>query len=305
MATAAITIDVHYLGREGIISSFLVPAGDGGFVLLDPGPASTLEALERGIAEAGFQLENLRALLLTHIHLDHAAGAGTLARRTGCEVWVHPAGAAHLRDPGDRLLPSALRIYGSRLEPLFGKMEAVPGAQLREVEHGQTVRFGDGEAVGWHTPGHARHHVAWQVGDEVATGDLAGVRLQGSAHVLPPMPPPDIDVEAWRASLGLVRGLLPRRVLLTHFGGFNDPAWQLDQLEARLQSWTVIAGEVVRGGGDASALGNRLKELDDRDMVEAGVPPESRILYGKLCPMVENAAGLFRYVKKGLDERVG
>jgi glyoxylase-like metal-dependent hydrolase (beta-lactamase superfamily II) len=295
METTALTVDLHYLGREGIISVFLVPTGDGGYLLLDSGPASTVAALERGVVAAGFELSDLRAVLLTHIHLDHAAAAGTLSRRTVCEVWVHPDGLAHLCDPGARLLPSALRLYGSRLEPLFGTMEAVPEERLRTVEHGQPVRLGDRLAVGWHTPGHARHHVVWQLDDEIAMGDLGGIRLQGSDHVLPPTPPPDIDIEAWRASLALVRTLAPRRLLLAHFGGFEDPSWQLDRLEQRLGAWATIAEEVVRGGGDEVALGQRLQEIDDRDMREAGVPPDLQVLYRRLCPPVENASGLFRY----------
>lgn len=293
-----ITIDLHYLGRAGIISVFAVPTGDGGFVLLDSGPASTLPALEQGVAAAGLSLGNLRAVLLTHVHLDHAAAAGTLSRRTGCEVWAHPAGLAHLRDPGDRLLPSALRLYGSRLEVLFGTMEAVAAERLQAVEHGVPLRFGPLEVVGWHTPGHARHHVAWQVGDEVATGDVAGVRMAGSTHVLPPMPPPDIDLEAWRASLELLRGLAPRRLLLTHFGGFDDAGRHLDELENRLRRWAAVAEEVVRDGGDVASLGVRLAALDDQEMAAAGVAAAQRTLYFKLCPMVENSAGLHRWITR-------
>jgi glyoxylase-like metal-dependent hydrolase (beta-lactamase superfamily II) len=293
-----ITVDLNYLGRAGIISVFAVPTGDGGFVLLDSGPASTLAALELGVESAGLSVGGLRAVLLTHVHLDHAAAAGTLSRRTGCEVWAHPDGLAHLRDPGERLLPSALRLYGSRLEALFGTMEAVPADRLRPVEHGATLRFGELEVAGWHTPGHARHHVVWQLGDEVATGDVAGVRMAGATHVLPPMPPPDIDLTAWRASLELLRGLAPRRLLLTHFGGFDDPGRHLGELEGRLQRWAAIAEEVVRGGGDAAVLGVRLAALDDQEMAAAGVPEAQRARYARLCPMVENSTGLFRYLKK-------
>ena len=293
-----ITVDLNYLGRAGIISVFAAPTGDGGFVLLDSGPASTLPALEQGVEAAGLSMGGLRAVLLTHVHLDHAAAAGSLSRRTGCEVWAHPDGLAHLRDPGDRLLPSALRLYGSRLEVLFGTMEAVPADRLRPVEHGAALRFGELEVAGWHTPGHARHHVAWQLGDDVATGDVAGVRMAGATHVLPPMPPPDIDLEAWRGSLALLRGHAPRRLLLTHFGGFDDPGRHLDELEARLQRWAAIAEEVVRGGGDVAALGVRLAALDDQEMAAAGVAEAQRALYSRLCPMVENSAGLYRYLTK-------
>lgn len=298
MERRSITLDLHYLGREGIISAFAAPTGGGGFVLLDTGPASTLAALEQGLAAAGLALDGLRAVLLTHIHLDHAAAAGTLARRTGCEVWAHPAGIDHLADPGAKLLPSALRLYGERLEKLFGTMEPVPRELLRPVAHGAPVRIGERTAVGWQTPGHARHHVAWQLDDEVATGDVAGVRLGGSPHVLPPMPPPDIDVEAWLASLELVRGLEPRRLLLTHFGGFDDPDRHLAELAGRLQRWATEAMDVVRADGDASGLAVRLDDLDEHEMELAGVSAESRVLYRRLCPMEENAAGLFRYAVK-------
>ena len=296
----ALTIDLQYLGRPGIISVFLAPTHDGGFLLVDSGPSSTLAALEGAVAAAGFALPDLRAVLLTHIHLDHAAAAGTLARRTRCEVWVHPAGVEHLRDPSARLLPSALRLYGSRLERLFGVMEAVPADRLRAVEDGAALRLGGRVAVGWHTPGHARHHVAWQLGEDLATGDVAGVRMRDSRHVLPPMPPPDIDVEAWRASLARLRELSPRRLLLTHFGAFDDPQWHLDRLEARLVEWAEVAREVVGGGGGAPALGARLAELDDGDMDRAGVSPEQQRLYRMLCPTVENASGLVHYWRKKL-----
>ena len=293
-----ITVDLDYLGRPGIISAYAAPTGDGGFVLLDSGPASTLPALERGVEAAGFALGGLRAVLLTHIHLDHAAAAGTLSRRTGCEVWAHPDGITHLKDPGARLLPSALRLYGSRLEALFGIMEGVPADRVHAVEHGAPLRFGELEAVGWHTPGHARHHVAWQVADEIATGDVAGIRMAGSSHVRPPMPPPDIDLAAWRASLELLRGLEPRRLLLTHFGGFDDVGRHLAELEQRLQRWAAIAEGVVRDGGDAVALGGRLATLDEQEMAAAGVSEAQRAMYGRLGPMVENSTGLYRYVKR-------
>jgi glyoxylase-like metal-dependent hydrolase (beta-lactamase superfamily II) len=292
------TLDLSYLGRAGIISVHAAPTGDGSFVLLDSGPASTLGTLERVVEAAGLAIGDLRAVLLTHVHLDHAAAAGTLSRRTGCEVWAHPDGITHLRDPGARLLPSALRLYGSRLEGLFGTMESVPDDRLRAVEHGAPVRFGDLQVVGWHTPGHARHHVAWQLDDEIATGDVAGVRMAGCSHVLPPMPPPDIDLAAWRSSHELLRGLTPRRLLLTHFGGFDDADRHLDELERRLRRWAAIADEVVLSGGDVAELGVRLATLDDQEMTEAEVPEPQRSLYRRLCPMVENSAGLFRYVKR-------
>jgi glyoxylase-like metal-dependent hydrolase (beta-lactamase superfamily II) len=291
------TLDLELFGATEIIAAFLVPI-DGGFVLFETGPASAAGALERRVNAAGFGLDELRAVFATHVHLDHSGGAGVLARKTGCTVFSHPLGAPHLVNPGDKLLPSAERIYKDMMVPLWGVTEGVPGAQLRAVEDGETVTVGGLEVVAHHTPGHAVHHVAWQIGDAVATGDVAGVRFPGATHVLPPMPPPDIDVEDWCASLALLRRLEPSRLLLTHYGVFDDPARHLDELEERLLSWTETARRVVAAGGDRAALGAVLLEADEREMEASGVPPEAAARYRKLCPVKESSAGLFRYCSK-------
>ena len=293
-----ITIDLGFQGFTEVIAAFIAPTGDGRFVLFESGPASTLDAVERAVGEIGFGLDELAAVFATHVHLDHSGGAGVLARRTGCDVYAHPAGVAHLIDPGAKLLPSAERLYGDMLEPLWGRTEGVPSRQLKAVEHGAEVTVGDLEVRAWHTPGHAVHHIAWQVGGDVVTGDVGGVRFPGAEHVLPPMPPPDIDVEAWRASLDLLRGLDPARLLLTHYGAFDDPGRHLDELDARLLCWKGIAEEVVAGGGDRDRLGERLLELDEAEIAAEGLSDDTIARYRKLCPMVENSAGLYRYVVK-------
>jgi glyoxylase-like metal-dependent hydrolase (beta-lactamase superfamily II) len=213
-------------------------------------------------------------------------------------VYCHPSGAAHLRDPAAKLLPSAERLYGDMMEPLWGTTAGVPGDRLRTVEDGESVAIDETEVVGWHTPGHAVHHVAWQIGDAVATGDVAGVRFPGATHVLPPMPPPDIDVELWRDSLAVLRRLTPRRLLLTHFGAFDDPVRHLDELEERLLRWTESARRVVSNGGDTEVLGVELERMDDEEMEHSSVPPDAKTRYRQLCPMKENSAGLFRYCSR-------
>ncbi len=295
--TDVLTLDVHYQGRPQVVACYLVPTGDGGFALIECGPASSLPALEGGVAEAGYALRDLRALLLTHIHLDHAGAAGGLARRSGCRVWVHPVGLPHLADPQAKLLPSARRLYGESMEALWGVMEAVPASQLEAVQHGQRVPVGDLEAVAWHTPGHARHHVCWQVGDAVATGDVAGVRFPGSSHVLPPTPPPDIDLGAWRSSLELLRGLEARRLLLAHFGAIGDVARHLDELQGRLGRWQELARTVAERGGGSDELERELTTLDDAELSLAGVPAEARREYRRLCSMADAAAGMLRAVR--------
>lgn len=288
------TLDLEFYGATGLIATFLAPVNDG-FVLFDPGPASVVDTIERRVLEAGFELADLRAVFATHVHLDHAGGAGVLAQRTGCTVCCHPVGAPHLADPAAKLLPSAERLYGDMMEPLWGSTAGVPEDQLKSVDDGERVKIEGVEVVGWHTPGHANHHVAWQIGDAVATGDVAGVRFPGATHVLPPMPPPDIDVEKWRQSLAVLRRLEPDRLLLTHFGAFDDPMRHIDELEDRLLRWTEVAQRVVSNGGDHKALGAELEQIDDVEMEASSVPAEAVMRYRRLCPMEENSAGLFRY----------
>ena len=296
------TFDLDFLGTTDLIAAFLVPA-DRGFVLFESGPASSVGAVERGVENAGYVIEDLLAVFVTHVHLDHSGGAGVLSQRTGCPVFCHPSGAEHLADPEKKLLPSAERLYGDMMEPLWGTTVSVPSAQLKAVDHGETVNIGDLEVRAWHTPGHAIHHVAWQIGDAVVTGDVGGVRFPGATHVLPPMPPPDIDVEEWKRSLNLLRGLEPRRLFLTHFGGFGDPARHLDELEDRLDRWTEVARMTVAEGGDPAALADKLVTLDDQEMSAAGLSAEVKDLYRKMCPMEGNSAGLHRFATKEQERK--
>lgn len=288
------TLDLEFMGATGIIGCFLVPCPEGGFVLLECGPASTVTTLERAVAERGCDLDGLRAVCVTHVHLDHAGGAGTLARRTGARVLVHPQGLPHLAAPGDKLLPSAERLYGEMMEPLWGRTEPVPANQLEAVGDGKSVAIAGLALTAWHTPGHAVHHVAWQVAGAIATGDVAGVRFAPSTHVLPPTPPPDIDLPAWHASLDLVRRLAPERLLLTHFGAFDDCRRHLDELDARLDRWLDVARRTVAAGGDRATLAASLLALNEEELTAAAAPLDAVERYRRLCPMDGNAAGLFR-----------
>ena len=292
------TIDLGFQGFSSVIAAFVVPTSDGRFALFESGPASSVEAVEKAVTDLGFVVEDLAGIFATHVHLDHSGGAGVLARRTGCTVYAHPAGVAHLIDPDAKLLPSAERLYGDMLEPLWGRTEGVPSRQLKTVGHGERIRIGELEVAAWHTPGHAVHHIAWQVGGDVVTGDVGGIRFPGADHVVPPMPPPDIDVEAWRESLNLLRGLAPERLLLTHFGAFDDPIRLLDELEERLLRWTAIAETIVASGGSRQDLAGSLGILEGEEIAAESLPEETLERYRRLCPMAENSAGLYRYATK-------
>jgi glyoxylase-like metal-dependent hydrolase (beta-lactamase superfamily II) len=198
-------------------------------------------------------------------------------------------------DPEAKLIPSARRLYGWKLPFIWGRMEPVPRDLVTASTHAQTVRVGALEMTGWHTPGHARHHVAWQIGDTVVTGDVAGVRFPGTRYVAPPMPPPDIDVEEWRASLRLLRELEPRQLLLTHYGPVDDVWDHLEQLDDRIVRWSELACEEVDAGADVATVSRRLTALDDQDVAEAAVP-SALVERGRgICSIGDSAAGLFRY----------
>lgn len=225
-------IDVEHLGRPHVIGCWQI-----GDALVDPGPESSLETL---LAALGG--ERPRALLLTHIHLDHAAATSALVRHwPDLEVYVHERGAPHLVDPS-RLLASAERLYGEAMERLWGEIVPVPEANVTALVGGESVL---GTRVAY-TPGHASHHVCY-LHEESGTafvGDVAAVRLPGVALTVPPTPPPDIDVETWEESIATVEGWRPKRLALTHFGAIEDPAPHLAEARERIREEAQLAREL-------------------------------------------------------------
>jgi glyoxylase-like metal-dependent hydrolase (beta-lactamase superfamily II) len=225
-------IDVMHLGRPHVIGCWQV-----GEALVDPGPESSLETLLEALGE-----ERPRALLLTHIHLDHAAATGALVRRwPDLEVYVHERGAPHLVDPS-RLLASAERLYGDQMERLWGEIVPVPEANVTALAGGEAVL---GMRVAY-TPGHASHHVCY-LHEESGTafvGDVAAVRIPDVGLVVPPTPPPDIDIEAWTDSIETVESWRPERLALTHFGAIDDPLPHLAVVKDRLREEANLAHEL-------------------------------------------------------------
>jgi glyoxylase-like metal-dependent hydrolase (beta-lactamase superfamily II) len=235
------SIDVLQRGQERVISAW-----DLGGAVVDPGPERRVETLLEGLGEEP------RALLLTHIHLDHAGAAGALVERfPGLEVWVHARGAPHLADPS-RLLASAERIYGDEMEELWGRVLPVPERNLRVVEGGERIAVAGRELDVEYTPGHASHHVVYfDRSDGTAfVGDVAGVRIPPADFVRAPTPPPDIDVEEWHRSIDLVESRRPARLALTHFGMVDDPAPHLAQMRASLDLQAALAHEMLERHGD-------------------------------------------------------
>jgi glyoxylase-like metal-dependent hydrolase (beta-lactamase superfamily II) len=225
-------IDVMHLGRPNVIGCWEV---DG--ALVDPGPQSSMETLLAAIGE-----ERPRAILLTHIHLDHAAAIGALVRRwPELEVFVHERGAPHLIDPS-KLLASAERLYGDEMERLWGEIVPVPETNVRPLAGGEDVL---GMRVAY-TPGHASHHVCYfhEESGTAFVGDVAAVRIPGVDLVVPPTPPPDIDVETWLDSIAVVESWRPERLALTHFGQIDEPIEHLEIARRRLREEADLARQL-------------------------------------------------------------
>src|SRR3954454_8812879 len=229
-------IDLHHLGRERIIASYLLDTDDGP-ALFDCGPSTTIDALKAGLADRGLALTDVRHLLLSHIHLDHAGAAGALVRQhPALQVHVSAVGAPHLVDPS-RLEASARRLYGDAFDELWGELSPVPEANVQVV--GDRVLGLDC----FPSPGHASHHVCFLAADgTVYAGDAAGVRIQPHRAVLPPTPPPEFDLDAWLQTLEEIERRSPERLALVHFGLADDVSRHLTELRTRLVEWTALDG---------------------------------------------------------------
>jgi glyoxylase-like metal-dependent hydrolase (beta-lactamase superfamily II) len=267
-------IDLLHLGRAKVIGAWRV-----GDVIVDPGPSSCMQQLLPVI-----ERHPPRVLALTHIHLDHAGATGSLLERfPDAEVWVHERGARHLADPS-KLLASATRLYGTRMERLWGEVLPVPAERIRVLHGGETL----GAFRVAYTPGHAAHHVSYlhEPSGRAFTGDLAGVRIEGGC-VLAPTPPPDIDLQAWRASLELIEAWQPRSLAVTHFGAYEDVERQLGALREQLDQAQALARELDEAGF-ASAI---------RAMVAGSSTPQTAAVYEQAMPPEQCFAGLARYLR--------
>jgi glyoxylase-like metal-dependent hydrolase (beta-lactamase superfamily II) len=274
-------IDVHHLG-ERVVGVYLLATPDGP-ALFDCGPTSTLERLRSGLRGHGLEFTDLRHLLLSHIHLDHAGAAGVLVRENpALQVHVSEIGAPHLIDPS-RLERSARRLYGESFDSLWGELAAVPAENVHEV----AAHVLDLEVFA--TPGHASHHVSYLDGEgTLYAGDAAGVRIQPGRHILPVSPPPDIDLEAWHKTLDEIEQRDPARLALIHYGVVDDPADHLDRMRAELDLWA----ERVRAGMSEEEFVEACKaDLLSSEGVDAAY-------YERAAPFWQSYMGLKRYWDK-------
>ena len=240
------TIDLNYKENPGAICAYLIPHERGG-ILIETGPAITIPALISGIQAHHLSVKDITDVLVTHIHLDHAGASGWLARQ-GARIHVHPQGAPHLVNP-EKLLASALRLYGEEMHNLWGEFLPVPEEQICIPSDGEEIRIEGLRIKPLDTPGHAYHHFTYISQEVCFTGDICGVRVPGTRYLRLPMPPPELHFEIWRDSVKRLRAELEKgsfnRLALTHFGLFDDPEWHLDAVEGALNATEEWALKVM------------------------------------------------------------
>jgi len=293
--TRIVTLDLNFQGRPNAIAAYLIRHPEGA-VLVESGPGSTLAGLEAGLAKEGLSPREVTHVLLTHIHLDHAGAAGWLARQ-GAEIYVHPVGTPHMLNP-EKLIASATRIYGDRMDLLWGEFLPVPESHLKVVNDTEEIVIGDLHFIPIDTPGHAEHHYSYLFEDVLFCGDVGGVRIPGYQYLRVPMPPPELHIERWHGSIARLRKEKFARIAPTHFGIFDNPLWQLDEVEKGLVSASRWLEETMPSNPPIEEL---RKSFTDWMMAEGeriGLDDEVAKAYELANPLGMSADGLFRYWKK-------
>lgn len=292
-------LDLNFLGHPSIIATAVLH-GPAGVALIDPGPSTTLETLRTGLKRKGIDIADLRQILLTHIHLDHAGSTGTLVKENPrIEVFVHEAGGLHLADPR-RLLSSATRLYGPDMERLWGAFLPVPREALRILKGGEQISAGGRTLDVAYTPGHASHHVSFfEPSSGIAfIGDTGGIRRGSGAYVMPVTPPPDIDLEGWRIAEERILSWNADTLFLTHFGPYPGPRQHFQQMMDHLAEWSRIVRRLL---ADVS-LDDAAKEVrfveEVTDELRRRVGPQETELYIRAGSLRFSWQGLARYWRK-------
>ncbi|MEP0985732.1 MBL fold metallo-hydrolase [Ekhidna sp.] len=288
------TLDLHFQNLNHAIAAFLIET-EGGPVIVESGPYSTFPSMEKGLADHGYKVSDVKHVLLSHIHFDHAGAAWAFAEQ-GATVYLHPFGADHMHDP-TKLVASATMIYGDQMDTLWGKMEGIPKKKLRTVAHEEVLEIGGESFRALHTPGHAKHHIAWHWKDTIFTGDVAGVKIEGGP-VVPPCPPPDINLEDWLHSIDLVLSKNPNKLALTHFGEEINPNIHMKELKEILKDWSLWIKDKWEAGMSNEEITPEFMSYTAQQLRDRGVSENGVKQYEAANPSWMSVAGLVRYWKK-------
>jgi glyoxylase-like metal-dependent hydrolase (beta-lactamase superfamily II) len=292
-------IDLNFQGTPGAIAVYVIPYAHG-VVLVETGPGSTIPALKEGLKTLGLDVSDITDVLLTHIHLDHAGAAGWLAQQ-GARIHVHAKGAPHMANP-EKLLASATRIYGERMDELWGDFLAVPKDLLSIVGDGDVIEVDGLQFTVLDTPGHANHHNAYIFQDVCFTGDVGGVRLSDAQFIRLPMPPPEFELETWRDSLAKLRKEFARgkfqRIAPTHFGIYDDPEWHLSELDNTLDETEQWIVQVMSTNPSIEELREKFLAWNQLRAQEKGLRPNTLNAFEIANPSGMSAFGIYRYWHK-------
>jgi glyoxylase-like metal-dependent hydrolase (beta-lactamase superfamily II) len=299
-------IDLPFQGEHEVISPYLI-SGKDELALIDPGPENVSDHLFASIREAGFAPGDITHILLTHIHLDHAGGVGSiLPQMPKARVFVNEKGAPHLIDT-TKLITSATRIYGDNMQNLWGKIENVPADRIQAIAGGEILQIAGRRLEVHYTPGHASHHVVFfdVHAGELFVGDAAGVRLPNVSYVRPPTPPPDFNLEEWSSTIDLLKKLHPDILYLSHFGGSDEPDKHLDNLRENLITWGDYVIKALQDGKSVTEISTLLKTRTEPDIQQrAKGDPQIVKRYDLTSSYEMTVQGYVRYWKKYHPERL-
>lgn len=293
------TLDHHFQGITGAIASYLIPHPNGG-VLIETGPGSTTDRLVKEMKICGYDPSDISDILLTHIHLDHAGAAGWFAG-LGANIYVHHVGAPHLENP-EKLLSSAARIYGDKMDELWGEFLPVPAEMIFKLEDGAEITVNGLEFKVLDTPGHANHHHAYIFDNVIFSGDIGGIRMRELNHVRIPMPPPEFNLELWSKSAAKLKAENLKgsfnAIAPTHYGIFTDPEWHINAIESALDEIEVWMEEIMPKGYDIQELNKRFLEWTRERSLDDGISPEQVEPYEAANPSWMSTYGISRYWRK-------
>ena len=294
-----LNLDFH--GKVFEIFSFLVETSIGP-IIIETGPHSSFDNLVKGIEKCGYQKEDIKHVFLTHVHLDHGGGAWCWAE-LGAKIYVHPEGFRHINNP-EKLLASAKRIYGNMMDWLWGTLKPIPTEQLQIVADNEIIKIGDCDFKSIHSPGHAKHHTAWQLGNILFTGDVAGVRID-NGPILPPCPPPDIDIEEWVSSIDkcLAIGEVDT-YYLTHGSKVTDIDYHMKKLKTLLWAQANFIKPYFDNQTPIKEIFKPFQKFIQEDLVAQGVPEKELARYENANPTSSNIYGLLRYWKVKNSDKI-
>jgi len=290
-----LTIDLNFQNKPGTIGTYLIPYSGGG-ILVESGPASTIPELIYGLSQHGLSPADISDVFLTHIHLDHAGAAGWFAQH-GTRIHVHPNGANHLINP-EKLLASAARIYGSHMDTLWGEFYSVPENQINILNDTAQVVLGNITIQALDVPGHANHHLAYLVDGACFSGDVGGIRVHNQKFISLPMPPPDLNLELWRASIRRLIDHHPKQIIPTHFGVYPDAEWHLNAVLEFLDIVESWIEETMVLALSPEEIRNAFIQFESMRAQQAGLQDVSIDAQQTANPSVMSADGIYRYWNK-------